>query len=88
MTDDLSATLNSLAGAMTAAEDDWWIFGSAAAALHGVEVDCVTDIDVLVSSADAHRLMAKYSLANLADGGSDRFRSDVGSEQEQREIVR
>jgi hypothetical protein len=43
---------------MTAAEDDWWIFGSAAAALHGVEVDGVKDIDLLVSRAAANRLMA------------------------------
>jgi hypothetical protein len=76
-TDDLDATLNVLAGAMTAAEDDWWIFGSAAMPLHGFEVDAVKDIDVLVSSKDAHRLMARHSLANVADGGSGRFRSDV-----------
>jgi len=77
MTDDLGTTLNALAGAMSAAEDDWWIFGSAAMALHGFEVDVVKDIDVLVSSADAYQLMARHSLANLADGGSGRFRSDV-----------
>ena len=56
--------------------DPWWVLGSAAMALIGVDPGEVRDIDVLVSPRDAQALMRAHSLANLADGGTDRFRSD------------
>ena len=55
--------------------DPWWVLGSAAMALIGVDPGEIRDIDVLVSAGDAEALMTAYSLPNEADGGTDRFRS-------------
>lgn len=51
------------------------MLGSAAMALIGVDPGEVKDIDVLVSSRDAERLMTSFALTNQADGGTSRFRS-------------
>jgi hypothetical protein len=66
-----------LAAEMRIARDDWWVFGSAAVALFGLQPERVKDIDVIVSPADAGRLMRTHGLANLADGGTGTFRSDI-----------
>lgn len=57
-------------------DDPWWVLGSAAMALIGVDPGEIRDIDVLVSPRDAQKLMHVHRLANQADGGTDRFRSD------------
>lgn len=57
--------------------DPWWVLGSAAMALIGVNPGEVRDIDVLVSNRDAQALMKHHALINAADGGNDRFRSAV-----------
>ncbi len=56
--------------------DPWWVLGSAAMALIGVDPGKIRDIDVLVSSRDAQALMTQHDLPNLADGGTAQFRSD------------
>lgn len=57
--------------------DPWWVLGSAAIALCGVNPSGVRDIDVLVSSRDSDRLMRLHDLENSADGGNSLFRSDI-----------
>lgn len=42
---------------MARAEDDWWIIGSAAVALHGRDPGGIADIDVMLSVADADALL-------------------------------
>lgn len=68
----LRATADFLSGT----ENPWWVLGSAAMALIGVDPGEIRDIDVLVSPSDARMLMRTHGLTNQADGGTDRFRSD------------
>lgn len=42
---------------MAGAQDDWWIIGSVAVLLHGRDPGGIADIDVLLSEADAERLL-------------------------------
>lgn len=77
LTQPLATTFTRLAAEMRIARDDWWVFGSAAMALFGLEPDRVKDIDVIVSTADARRLMKAHALDNLADGGTPVFRSEI-----------
>lgn len=39
-------------------------------------MDRINDIDVIVSRADAEHLAKMHGLENLADGGTDKFRSE------------
>lgn len=57
--------------------DPWWVLGSGAIALLGLDPKGVRDIDVLISKRDALVLMQKHNLPNRADGGNERFRSDI-----------
>ena len=70
-------TLQRLAGVMGVAQDRWCIFGGAAFALHGFVAEAVRDIDLIVTPDDAARLITAYGWQNMADGGSDKFRSGV-----------
>ncbi|MEL6691663.1 MAG: hypothetical protein AAFQ12_01325 [Pseudomonadota bacterium] len=58
-------------------EDPWWILGSAAVFLSGHDPGPIGDIDVLLSEADAQRLMSDQGLENLRDGGTPRYRSTI-----------
>lgn len=57
--------------------DPWWIIGGAATALITGSVADVHDIDVVLSPADARRLIAVLGLQDSTDGGTERFRSEV-----------
>lgn len=73
----LEETLARVAQAMAAAVDPWWIIGSAAVALHGADPGGVRDIDVVLSVADASRVLPPLGVA-LTPGRSDgQFRSVV-----------
>ncbi len=50
MVPELFATLRSVAGAMAPFPDGWWIIGSAAMALHGVDAGSVHDVDLLIEA--------------------------------------
>jgi len=52
----LSETLAHIAGVSDQFVDDWWIIGSAAAAISGADIAMVNDVDLLLSEADARRL--------------------------------
>ena len=71
----LERSLRAVAGAMGDAQDPWWIIGSAAVALLGATSVTVADLDVLLSEADAARILPSLGL-NAGPGGVDsRFRS-------------
>lgn len=71
------ATIVRLAEFLEDTSDPWWILGSAAIALSGVDPGGVRDIDVLVSKRDAIGLMQIRALPNVADGGGERFKSEI-----------
>lgn len=54
--------------------DDWWIIGSAAIALTGVDIE-VLDVDLLVSERDARSLIGTWARPKTSPDGADRFRS-------------
>ena len=58
-------------------QDPWWIIGGAATALITGSIEDVRDIDVLLSPADARRLIGVLDLPDSTDGGTERFRSEV-----------
>ncbi|QGP80102.1 hypothetical protein GL174_02380 [Sphingobium sp. CAP-1] len=60
---------------MDAASDRWWIIASAAVALHGADAGMVADVDVLLSVADAARILPAIGVTARQEAGSDRFRS-------------
>lgn len=68
-------TLERLVCLLTTTKDPWWILGSAAVYLKGYDPGHIGDIDVLVSEADAQRLMSDHGIDNQRDGGTLQFRS-------------
>ena len=69
--------LRQIAALVSDASDPWWILGSAAMALIGVDPGEIRDIDVLVSTRDARALMRRDGIENAADGGRESYRSAV-----------
>lgn len=56
----LAATLSVIADAAPDFADEWWVIGSAAAALAGAEVADVRDVDLLLSERDAKALLLRW----------------------------
>ena len=77
MTDDLTATLETLAAAAQDLRQPWWVFGGAAMALAGLEDLATPDIDVLAAPDDARRLIEALGGVILEDPGHGLFRSRV-----------
>jgi hypothetical protein len=74
----LAQTLKEIAGAASALKDEWWILGSAAAALSGADILEVRDVDLLLSERDARDLLARWSERRTEEvAASDQFRSTV-----------
>jgi len=73
----LEQALIRLGDLMADCRDPWCVFGGAAMRLHGYRDMPIADIDVLVSPADGERLIASKALENVADGGTERFRSRI-----------
>ncbi|RYY26353.1 MAG: hypothetical protein EOP62_10550 [Sphingomonadales bacterium] len=61
---------------MRDARDDWWIIGSAAVALHGGNPVDARDVDVLLTVADARRILPGIGVALTPGVADSRFRSD------------
>lgn len=73
---DLAASLPPLATVLTQhARHDWWIIGSAACALHGVDPGGVRDIDVLLDLEDLTAIAAALGLPLGPGVPDERFRS-------------
>lgn len=77
LTPKLSATLDLIAAACRELADPWWVFGSAAMALAGVPGLSPPDVDLIVSEADAGRLLRLWNLAPEPPSRSDLFRSRI-----------
>lgn len=77
LTPELSATLDIIAQAAPQLQDPWWVFGSAAMALAGVPALSPPDVDLLVSEADARRLLDLWRVQPEPPSSSARFRSKI-----------
>jgi hypothetical protein len=73
----LLATLERIAGVVDVLEEPWWLFGSAAMALHGAGPIEVGDVDLLVSRGDSPRLLGRLGLPLQPGTKSDRFHSEI-----------
>jgi len=61
---------------MTIAQDDWWIIGSAAVAMHGADPGPMSDIDVLLSIRDLDALYERLPLEDTRDSRKGQFLSE------------
>ncbi len=73
----LVETLGSVAAMMKETRDPWWIIASAAAALHGAKPITVADVDVLLSVADAHRILPVLGIQPCQGPPNQLFRSKI-----------
>jgi hypothetical protein len=69
-------SLTQVADTLVDADDDWWLIGGAAVALHGLPID-IADVDVLMSPRDLARVIARLDIAPVEGAAVDRFRSDT-----------
>jgi hypothetical protein len=73
----LDETLQRLAADLDTLDDDWWLIGSAALVLNGVELATIGDVDLLTTPAAATRLAERWGCDLKAPGATGLFRSDV-----------
>jgi len=73
----LGETLQRLQADLDALDDDWWLIGSAALVLNGVELATVGDVDLLTTPAAARRLAQRWGCELQAPGSADLFRSEA-----------
>ncbi len=57
--------------------DPWWIIGSVALALHGVDPGPIGDIDFLMSQRDGLAFAKRFGLENSAGAGNELFCSTL-----------
>jgi hypothetical protein len=77
LTSGLEETLGEVARIAPRLADEWWVIGSAAIALSGVNIE-VLDVDLLISERDARMLLDGWAAARVVSDGQDRFRSIQG----------
>lgn len=73
----LPATLEQLFPYLQTLSEPWWLFGSAAMALHGAGPLIVGDVDLLVSRAEAPLLLGRLGLPVAPGSKSNRFHSEI-----------
>lgn len=73
----LVETLEQIADDLHALTEDWWLIGSAAMVLMGVELAAIDDVDILTTPAGARALAAQWGIVPTTPRPSDRFASDV-----------
>jgi hypothetical protein len=73
----LLATLKTVADVMNAARAPWWIIASAAVALHGADPEHIGDVDVLLSIADATRILPSLGIPTEKGSKHPDFRSTI-----------
>lgn len=71
----LDAALVFLTHHLEIISDPWWIIGGTAFEIMTSPDPIISDIDVLISNADAQRLIDLNGWVNQAEGGSTLFRS-------------
>jgi hypothetical protein len=64
-----------LAEAMAGTQDDWWIIGSVAVALHGGDPGVIADVDVILSRRDLDALYTHLPLVDEREEGKAEFLS-------------
>ena len=77
VTPALSASLSAIGSVMAEAHDPWWIIASAAVALHGADPGHVSDVDVLLSVADARRILPAIGIEPRPKSAHAAFRSSI-----------
>jgi hypothetical protein len=73
----MAHTLDAIVGDLHALAEDWWLIGSAAMVLMGVDLPAIDDIDILTTPAGARALAARWELEPARPGPSERFDSEV-----------
>lgn len=73
----LSVSLKAIGNVMVEAHDPWWIIASAAVALHGANPGHVSDVDVLLSVADAQRILPAIGIELRPGSAHAAFRSSI-----------
>lgn len=73
----LAETLEQLAPDLDAMTQDWWLIGSAALVLSGVNLARVDDIDILTTLDGAAFLSERWAPRTSMHGPTDHFRSEV-----------
>jgi hypothetical protein len=76
MTPEALRTLEGVAEALKGTHHDWWLFGGAAVALHGLDIE-IADVDVVMAESDLRRVIDRLGIAANDQGSVDRIRSDV-----------
>jgi hypothetical protein len=71
----LSNSLHYLANLMNKETEPWWIIGSGALVLSGVEALEPEDLDVVASSACIRRVLERVGIAEIEPSAHDKFRS-------------
>ncbi len=79
MSSEFIASLTEIGRMLMTAEQDWCLIGGAAAALYGAHEPPPSDIDVLMSVADAERILARHQIAVGRGSGTAKFRSRLFS---------
>ncbi|MET3437585.1 hypothetical protein [Sphingomonas sp. 1185] len=77
MTPELRATLQNVARAMVPFLEGWWIIGSAAVALQGIEAGRVNDVDLLVDPSLAPAVVERLGVSPLTLPPDPLFRSAI-----------
>ena len=72
----LARTLDRLAEAAATLQEPWWVFGGAAMALLGLDIE-TPDVDVLVADTDALPLIEALGGRLNPTGGPGQFRSRI-----------
>lgn len=62
---------------MDEAQDPWWVIASAAVALHGADPGHVSDVDVLLSVADAMRILPRIGVQLRSGSAHPTFHSRI-----------
>jgi len=73
----MAETLEAIAGDVAALTEDWWLIGSAAMVLMGVDLAAIDDVDILTTPAGARALAARWGVQPTSPGPSERFDSEV-----------
>ncbi len=74
---ELEETLAALSDVMASAQEDWWLIGSAAVALHGADPGGIADVDVLLAKADAEAILPRLGLPAVAGPAHHQFASAI-----------
>jgi hypothetical protein len=72
----LKQTLDMVAEAAGELREPWWIIGSAAAVLAGLD-EQVADVDLLTGAAGARQLLRRWAVVPAAPSPSPLFASDI-----------